>query len=395
MASTSSASPLLPAAHAQDSLASKSPAQYGSVPAAPRTRPSFLRSLSPSHLGLCMLLASQVLTSVQATVTRYLAISLPAGRHYHAFEVLFARMSITLIGCLVWMWWNKVPHAPFGRRDLWPLLIARGCGGLVGVYGLYTSLSYLPMPDAVVLTFLAPFVVGYACSKIPSLHEPFTLREKLGGLVSLAGVTLIARPSFLFPVPHDHMAPSSAIPPPEITPAQRLYAVSIGLVGVLGAATAYTTIRWIGARAHPLISVAYFSGLVTVVSVVVLVAVPSTGGFVVPQGRLEWGLLGGIGVSGFAMQYLLTRGWQLVKGARAGMIVYTQMVFAVVGEWLVWGGVPDWQSCVGGAMVVGSAVVVAFWKEKEGKGAGKKAEEEEQVVVVVVDEETGLLAEDE
>lgn len=94
-----------------------------------------------AHLGLFMLLGSQFLSSVQGLITRFLAISLPDGRKYHAFEVLFARMSITLIGCLAWMWWNSVEHAPFGRKDVRWLLIARGMGGLVGVYGLYSKLS--------------------------------------------------------------------------------------------------------------------------------------------------------------------------------------------------------------------------------------------------------------
>lgn len=86
-----------------------------------------------------MLLGAQFLASVQGLITRFLAISLPDGRRYHAFEVLFARMSITLVGCVVWMWWNSVEHAPFGRRDVRWLLVARGMGGLVGVYGLYSQ----------------------------------------------------------------------------------------------------------------------------------------------------------------------------------------------------------------------------------------------------------------
>lgn len=244
------------------------------------------------------------------------------------------------------------------------------------------------MPDAVVITFLAPTITGFACSVIPSLREPFTSAERFGGLVSLFGVMLIARPEFLFAIipgfgsPEDDQIMSKQIP--TITPAQRVYAVSIALIGVFGAATAYTTIRWIGNRAHPLISVTYFSGLVTMVSVAVLTLVPSTGGFVIPSGRLEWGLLTGIGVSGFAMQFLLTKGLQLTKAGKAGMMVYTQMVFALVFEWLVWSNTPDIVSVMGGGLILGSVLFVNFWKAKKGSEATVKED-------AVTDEERGLL----
>lgn len=258
------------------------------------------------------------------------------------------------------------------------------------------SLTYLPMPDAVVITFLAPTITGFACSVIPSLREPFTRAEMFGGLVSLFGVTLIARPEFLFvwfggggeAPENDEVVVVSQIP--AITPAQRVYAVSVALVGVFGAATAYTTIRWIGKRAHPLVSVTYFSGLVTAVSVAVLTLVPSTGGFIVPRGGVEWGLLTAIGVSGFAMQFLLTRGLQLTKAGRAGMMVYTQMVFALVFEWLVWANTPDGLSVAGGGLILGSVLFVNFWKAKK-TGAAKGGGEGGEGGAVVADEERGLL----
>lgn len=125
--------------------ASVSPTNYGTVLADDESErlgklPIFERTklFARAHVGLFMLLGSQFLSSVQALTSRFLAISLPDDRKYHVFEVLFARMSITLVGCLAWMWWNSVEHAPFGRKEVRWLLIARGCGGLVGVYGLYS-----------------------------------------------------------------------------------------------------------------------------------------------------------------------------------------------------------------------------------------------------------------
>lgn len=128
-----------------ESVSPSPPANYGTLESftgAPGRELSGLgkaKAFVLAHLGLFLLLGAQFLSSVQGLITRFLAISLPDGRKYHAFEVLFARMSITLIGCLAWMWWNSVEHAPFGRKDVRWLMIARGMGGLVGVYGLYSK----------------------------------------------------------------------------------------------------------------------------------------------------------------------------------------------------------------------------------------------------------------
>lgn len=86
----------------------------------------------------------------------------------------------------------------------------------------------------------------------------------------------------------------------NVTPMQRLGAVGIALVGVFGAVCAYTTIRWIGKRAHPLISVNYFAAWCTFVSLVMQFALPGVG-FLLPADLKEWGYLFFLGTCGFVM----------------------------------------------------------------------------------------------
>ena len=208
------------------------------------------------------------------------------------------------------------------------------------------------------ITFLSPVVATYACSVIPSLREPFTHVEVIAGGVSLLGVTLIARPAVIFGAPEGEGGGVEGV-----TPEQRVVAVSVALVGVFGAAAAYTCIRWIGKRAHPLISVFYFSAICCVISGVGLGVLPGVGGVVWPSGAVQWGLLGGIGVTGFVMQFLLTSGLQREKAGRGTSVLYTQMVFALVWERVVWGTSPGGWSCVGSGLVFGSAVWVGTRKK--------------------------------
>lgn len=300
-----------------------------------------------------------------------------SGPPLSALQILFARQSITSLGCLLWMYFRSVPSAPFGAPGIRLLLAARGVSGFFGVFGIYYSLGYLGLSDATVITFLSPVVATYACSVIPALREPFSRAELGAGVVSLLGVVMIARPG-------------GGGGEPGVTPRQRAIAVGVALFGVLGAASAYTTIRWIGKRAHPLVSVFYFSAWCTVVSFVGLMVLPGVGGVMWPQGRVQWGLLGGIGVTGFVMQFLLTSGLQREKAGRGTNMLYTQMLFALMWEKLVWGTTPVPWSWAGSVLILGSAVWVGTRKRVVDEGKGKAVDEERGKV----DEESALLGEE-
>lgn len=145
--------------------------------------------------------------------------------------------------------------------------------------------------------------------------------EQVAAYVSLFGVVLIARPVSLFAfLSHSTEAVPPANGDPDIvvlvdattdthrmaaeydvvTPAQRASAVGVALLGVLGAAGAYTTIRWIGKRAHPLISVNYFATWCTIVSIIMMLTLPDVG-FLLPRSLTDWCYLIFLGVCGFVM----------------------------------------------------------------------------------------------
>lgn len=244
------------------------------------------------------------------------------------------------------------------------------------------------------ITFLAPIVATFACSLIPSLNEPFTSTNLFASLFSLAGVILIARPASLF---HSGDGHNDSVPPEQlrrailpsedteltVTPHQRLIAVLVALLGVLGAASAFTTIRWIGKRAHPLVSVGYFSTWCTIVSLVALLALPSVGGIIYPATLTQWALLLGIGVSGFVMQFLLTAGLQVERTGRATNMMYAQMLFALFWERLVWGTSPGLLSICGSTLILGSVLWVGV-KKRDG-GEKVRVEDVEVVVPLVGD----------
>ncbi|ERF74639.1 hypothetical protein EPUS_00769 [Endocarpon pusillum Z07020] len=285
----------------------------------------FLDAFWLRNKGVVLVLLAMVFGSGMNVAARLLETDGTHGKAMHPFQILFARMSITVLLTLFYGFYTRIPYFPFGSKVVRLLLIARGVGGFFGVFGLYWSLLYLPLAEATVLTFLAPILTCYACSLLIK-GETFSRQQQIAGFLSLVGVVFIARPGSLFmssgahhDAGHDpstvHSNTTSAVSatsPPSSTASQptqhqHLLAVLFAMVGVLGATTALTTIRKIGTRAHPLISVNYFSSWCTIVSSVAVLAAPSVG-FRLPANVQEWGLLIMLGIFGFVMQFLLTAG---------------------------------------------------------------------------------------
>jgi len=202
------------------------------------------------------------------------------------------------------------------------------------------------------------------------LREPFTRLEQIGALISFIGVTLIARPTTFFNIGAnvpadgtDDAALSNAHSEyAHVTSGQRFIAVLVAISGALGSAMAFTTMRWIGKQAHPLLSVTYFCAFCTIVSAIAMLVLPGID-FILPANGEEWSYLIFLGCCGFAMQFLLSAGLQLEKSSRATLMVYTQMIFALIFDKLVFGTNPNLTSMFGSTLIVSSAIYIALQKE--------------------------------
>ncbi|RAL00279.1 DMT family transporter [Aspergillus ibericus CBS 121593] len=353
--------------------------------------------------GMILVMCAMFFGASMNVMTQFLEIKGREGKGFHPFQILFARMSITVVASYLYMWYARVPH-PFGTRDVFTLLMLRASGGFFGVYGLYYSVQYLPLSEATVVTFLAPILSCYACSLLIP-NETFTRKQQLAGLVSLAGVILIARPFPFMRAGAADPEPDQGDKPGATDSYHHVLAIVVALVGVLGASCAYTTIRMIGQRCHPLVSVTYFSSFTTVVATLAMLLVPSIP-LELPGTLLEWTLLLGLGVSGFLLQFLLTAGLSYAppprtpkapaewdqrnygtreeapakpssSGSRATFMLYTQMLFAVFYDRAVWGSTLSAVSWAGSVLILVSAMYVATAREGA-KGAASEGKQENE-----------------
>lgn len=385
----------------------------------PRSRLwSRLQSLYEANYGALLVLISQFFGNLMNLATRLLETPGHHGSAMHPFQILFIRQTITALLCTIYaLYTRSIPHFPLGPRGVRLLLVARGLGGFGGVFGIYFSLLYLPLSEATVLTFLAPILTCYACSLlIPG--ETFTRQQQIAGFVSLAGVVFIARPSSFFASasPQHASAPvtaaNSTITAPtnstisseaagmsqSPTSHQHLIAIGIAMIGVIGSTGAMTSIRAIGSRAHPFVSINYFSTWSAIVSLVCLALFPSVK-FRLPGNLIEWSLLISLGLCGFVMQFLLTAGLAYggpsptsrdeassksrdveaeplprqssntiskpkASGTRATAMIYTQMLFALTGDKIVFGVTPGTMSWIGSGLILAGAIWVAAARDK-------------------------------
>lgn len=84
--------------------------------------------------GLFLVTFSQFFGALMNVTTRLLELE---GDGMNPLQILFARMSLTMVFCCTWMYWKKVPGFPLGSKDVRWLLIARGVTGFFGIYGIY------------------------------------------------------------------------------------------------------------------------------------------------------------------------------------------------------------------------------------------------------------------
>ena len=243
----------------------------------------------------------------------------------------------------------------------------------------------MPLAEATVFRFLTPIVTAWACSVF--LGQIFTRKELAAGLVALVGVVFIAHPKSIFRLMEDHASTNKAGKVDPVTSNQRVLAVVVALLGVVGQSGAYTMIRVIGNRAHALISVNFFAILATAGSAIALMAIPGIG-FTMPHGAREWVLLTLLGVLGFVLQFLLTAGLQLDKSNKATSMLYTGILFALSFDWVIWGVLPGMWSIFGGSVIIASTLWSALQKPQSPPTKAAKTVSEESPLLGAQREET-------
>jgi len=134
--------------------------------------------------GLAYMLLAQVFGVLMNVTTRLLEIEGNKGEGLHPFQILFARMSITVILASAWMWYKKTPHFPLGKPEVRWLLAARGFGGFFGEWHSYDTVHASSSTN--ILSTQASLGCTIPCSTSRSQTAQFLLSWRLASYAGCA-----------------------------------------------------------------------------------------------------------------------------------------------------------------------------------------------------------------
>ncbi len=218
---------------------------------------------------------------------------------YPPMEIVFFRCVISIVFSLYWLKKNFVPWQ--GQNNL--RLVGRGLAGTLALYLFFVTLHKLPLATAVTLQYLSPIFT--ALLAIFMLNERIRPVQWLLFGFSFVGVAMLKgfddRVSWVY--------------------------LAIGVASAFFSGLAYTLVRSLKDKEHPLVVVFYFQLVGTVAG-----GVFSIGHFKMPAGW-DWALLLAIGILAHAGQVNLTKA---IQGEKVGVISSLNFLGAILGSFFGW-----------------------------------------------------------
>lgn len=275
--------------------------------------------------GYAYLLAAAFFFSVMTVCVKL------AGERLPAEEIIVARAVLGLVFSLATV--RAAGLRVWGNAPGWLLL--RGVLGSCGLYCYFYSLTRLPLPEVTTIHYVNPVLTALLAAVV--------LRERIGwGLAaalgtSLAGVTVVARPQWLF-------GGEQVLDP---------FAVGVALVGAAFSAAAYVTVRHLRDSDDSLVVVLWFPLVAAPLFLPLAIRVwtwPTT---------YEWIVLLVLGITTQIAQICLTRGLHRLPAGRGTAVGYVQIAFAMAWSVLVFGEPLDRAALGGAGLVVLGIVILA------------------------------------
>jgi len=202
----------------------------------------------------------------------------------------------------------------------------------------------------VALSFLSPVLTAIGARIF--LKEKLEIWDFLGAVVSLTGICLITKPTFLFGGSMDDSAK------------QRLLGTGASILGSFASMVSVIMVRKVGLAVHALVFVNYFACVSTVFGSAASYILESPK---LPAGWLQWVAMIAIGISGFLGQVCTNRALQLVPAAKATSVTYISVVFAFTYQIFLFNEAINWWSLSGSILISSYLIVILIksWKQRD------------------------------
>lgn len=241
--------------------------------------------------------------------------------------VVFLRNVFVMIWVLPWICRGSPPGNI--RTGCFRLHLLRGLAGLLAMYCFFYAVSRIPLSAAFLLLSSSPLFIPLIAWIW--LREPVVAPVRLAIITGFLGVLFILKPGFGIFQP----------------------AALVGLGAGILSAMAMVTIRRMSPTEPAIRILFYFTLISTVAS-----TVPLTWAWQTPDSTVLL-LMALLGLLATAGQYLLTRGYSFAPAARVGPFTYTNVVFASLIGWFVWGETLDALAWIGAALICIAGIIAS------------------------------------
>ena len=252
-----------------------------------------------------------------------------------AFQKAFFRNFIALIFITVMMLREDIGFAP--KKENIPGLLGRSLCGTLGLLCNFYALGTLNLSDANMLNKLSPFFA--IIFSIFLLREKPTAAQVLGVAVAFGGSLLIIKPGF---------ADAQLIP------------ALAGVLGGLGAGAAYTFVRKLGKKGENSKRIVfYFSAFSCLFCLPFLIVQYKAMTFLQTLYLIFAGTFACVGQLGITKAYLCAPAKEI------SVYDYTQVIFAALLGFFVFGDLPDIWSVLGYILICGAGVTMFFYNKRK------------------------------
>eukprot|EP01083_Nonionella_stella_P014476 40645_1 len=299
-------------------------------------------------IGVLLMFASGLLYSGLATLVRW-----GSMLGYSAAEILVYRSSVQIIVAITAYRINHTKqHRPHLNRAAMTAVIGRGIFGAFSTFTYFESTTLIPVGDVVTLKGLAAVLTSFAGYFI--LNESLTTTHMLALLCSFIAALLVTQPPMIF---GDVTGNKDTFLTDDLPGYLVAIASSCFQCGI------YICIKL--AVGAPAVLLMLSQGICSwLLSVLILIVWEKEVHLFKDNTWQEYVCVAGICCIGYASQWTLTRGGQLLIAALASLMRTTDIAWAFLWEMVFFSQIPDLLTILGAVAMFCSVFMVSMEKIK-------------------------------
>lgn len=251
---------------------------------------------------------------------------------YHPVQIVMTRQLGLVLGVIVLI---AIKGPQLLRSVSPPLQIARGFTAIISATSFVFAISYVPLADAVAVSFIAPFMVTILGATL--LGEPVGVRRWTAVGAGFIGTLIIIRPGL------------GVFDP----------AILLVVVAATAFAARQVLSRYLGSKDRTETSLAYTS-----LTTIIVLAVPLPFFWRTPLDMTDVGLMALMAVLAGTGEFMIIRALEVANAVVVAPAHYSLLIFATFWGFILFADLPDGWTLVGAIVIVSSGLYMMYRERK-------------------------------